>query len=97
MKQIEAYVDDPEFWYYVIGMDEKLHLHAKPWLKNTFLTTANRQLLRLSGVRMSAKMRKFAADRVQQCAAVCDSTDAFNQNQNNDYILYNQQRLMDFC
>ena len=34
---VDAYVDDPEFWYHVT---QKLHLHVKPFMRQTFIEKA---------------------------------------------------------
>ena len=52
---VDAYVDDPEFWFHVTQMKEKLHLHVKPYMRQTFIEKARCQLNRLSGQRYGLK------------------------------------------
>ena len=52
---VDAYVDDPEFWFHVTQMKEKLHLHVKPYMRQTFIEKARSQLTRLSGQRYRLK------------------------------------------
>ena len=52
---VDAYVDDPEFWFHVTQMKEKLHLHVKPYMRQTFIEKARSQLNRLSGQRYRLK------------------------------------------
>ena len=59
---VDAYVDDPEFWYHVTQMKEKLHLHVKPFMRQTFIEKARSQLTRLSGQRYRLKSARAMAD-----------------------------------
>ena len=52
---VDAYVDDPEFWFHVTQIKEKLHLHVKPYMRQTFIEKARSQLNRLSGQRYRLK------------------------------------------
>ena len=93
--QVEAYVQDPEFWYHTVNLDEKLHLHARPWLRRAFLDTSRRQLLRLSGrVIKTSKMKKFFVKRSRQVSQIAGKSDKFQVEQDFEYYLFNQKRQM---
>ena len=85
-QQIAIYVDDPEFWFYVISHDKQLQRHAKPWLRRQYIETRKRQLLRLSGQQLDVKMGNIFWRGIMSIEALMCPLDDLR------YFVENQQR-----
>ena len=57
-RQIELYVDDPQFWSACLEFDQKLQRHKPAWVQQTFKLTAKKQLTQLSYRPMKKKSQQ---------------------------------------
>ena len=66
-KNLDIWVDDPEFWAQCCLFEEKLQRHCPKWVRNIFMEKAKSQMTRLASRKMKKSvLRKLFKARSEQ-------------------------------
>ena len=74
-KNLDIWVDDPEFWAQCCQFDQKLQRHCPKWTRNIFIEKAKSQMTRLVSRKMKKSARALFEKRAEQLELIADSLD----------------------
>ena len=74
-KNLDIWVDDPEFWAQCCQFDQKLQRHCPKWIRNIFIEKSNSQMTRLVSRKMKKSGRALFEKRAEQIELITDSRD----------------------
>ena len=74
-KNLDVWVDDPEFWAQCCQFEHKLQRHCPKWIRIIFVEKAKSQMTRLVSRKMKKSARGLFEKRAEQLEQVTDARD----------------------
>ena len=74
-KNLDVWVDDPEFWAQCCQFDQKLQRHCPKWIRSIFIEKAKSQMIRLASRKMKKSARALFEKRAEQLTLIADTID----------------------
>ena len=89
-KNLDIWVDDPEFWAQCCQFDQKLQRHCPKWIRNIFVEKTKSQMTRLVSRKMKKSARALFEKRAEQLELIVDSRDLENTKEEIRFLVEKQ-------
>ena len=89
-KNLDIWVDDPEFWAQCCQFDQKLQRHCPKWIRNIFVEKTKSQMTRLVSRKMKKSARALFEKRAEQLELIVDSRDLENVKEEIRFLVEKQ-------
>ena len=95
-KNLDIWVDDPEFWAQSCQFDQKLQRHCPKWIRSIFIEKAKSQMTRLVSRKMKKSARALFEKRAEQLELIADSRDLEVVKEEIRFLVEKQLQFYDF-